>query len=311
MYKIGNVKLENNLMLAPLHGVSCNAFRLICKKHGAGLVYTSMIHDETLIRRKWACDVVDEEGPIAIQLVGKNPEKMSEAAKIVEEKADIIDINLGCPDQDVLANQAGAFLIKHPEQMVKMVSKVVSSVSKPVTAKIRIGWDTKSINAVEVSKMLEDCGVAAIAVHGRTRKQMYTGKANWDVIKQVKEIVNVPVIGNGDIFEAEDYIRMIEKTKVDFVMIGRGAMGNPHLFENCLRLVEGKELIEKDLKLAYDMFSEFVNYYDKYSTRNIFSEIRQHAMWFAKGVKNGAVLKNQLIKIQDINELKKVFENFE
>ena len=311
MYKIGKVKLKNNLILAPLHGVNCNAFRLLCKNHGAGLVYTSMIHDETLIRDKWVCDVIDEERPVSIQLVGKDPKKMSEAAKIVEEKADLIDINLGCPDQDVLASQAGAFLVKHPEQMVKMVSKVVSSVNKTVTAKIRIGWDDKSINAVEVSKMLEDCGVSAIAVHGRTRKQMYTGKADWDVIKQVKETVNVPVIGNGDIFGAEDYKAMMEKTKVDFVMIGRGCMGNPQLFENCLRLVEGKELIDKDLKLAYEYFLEFLGYYEKHIIREHLSEIRQHAMWFVKGVRHNAILKKQLSNIPDIDGLKSVFENFE
>ena len=310
MLKIGNVKLENNLMLAPLHGVNCNAFRLLCKNHGAGLVYTSMIHDETLVRGKWKCDVVDTERPVSIQLVGKDPALMAESAQIIEEKADIIDINLGCPDQDVLAKQAGVFLVKHPKQMEKMVSKVVSSVNKTVTAKIRIGWDNKSINAVEVSKILEDCGVSAIGVHGRTRKQMYTGKADWDTIKRVKDAVNVPVIGNGDIFKAEDYTRMIEKTGVDFVMIGRGAMGNPQLFENITRLKEGKELIEKDLKVSYELFLEFLSYYEKYSTKNIFSEIRQHAMWLAKGVQNGAALRNKLIKALDVDSLKRIFLEF-
>jgi tRNA-dihydrouridine synthase B len=233
---------------------------------------------------------------------------MAKAAQIVEPHADIIDINLGCPDQKVLANKAGAFLIKHPEQMKKMVSKVISAVNKPVTAKIRIGWDDKSINAVEVSKILEDVGVDAIAIHGRTRKQGYTGKANWKIIKEVKEKVNIPVIANGDVFQPRDYQRIIDRTNADFVMIGRGSIGNPQLFENCIRYIKNKPLIEKDVKLAYELFTEFVGYYEKYCPRDNFSEIRQHAMWLLKGIDKGAELKNKVSRTKNIEEIKEIIQ---
>jgi len=302
--KIGKLKLQNNLILAPMHGANCNAFRLQCKKHGAGLVFTSMIHPDSIFQEKNRIDIIKEEKPVAAQLVGKDPQKMSDAAKILEEKADIIDINLGCPDRKELANKSGAFLIKHPEQFVKMISKVVSSVNCPVTAKIRIGWDENSINAVEVSKSLEDLGVDAITVHGRTRKQGYTGKADWKVIKEVKEKIDIPVIGNGDVWNYQNYTAMLEKTKVDFVMIGRAAIGNPTVFEDCL---QGKET-SKTLQNANKLFSEFLGYYKKYSPRDIFSEIRQHAMWFVKGVKGSANLKNELIKTKSVEEIIAVLE---
>lgn len=308
--KIGNINLKNNLILAPLLGVNCVAYRLLCKNHGCDLSTTAMVHPDSLWNQKDKLDVIKEESPVSIQIVGKDPTEMAKAAEFLEPQADIIDINLGCPDQKVLANHAGAFLIKHPEQMEKMVSKVASSINKPVTAKIRIGWDDKTINAVEVSKKLENCGVQAIAVHGRTRKQGYTGKANWKVIRQVKESVNIPVIGNGDIFQATDYQRMINKTGVDAVMIGRGAMGNPQLFENIIKLKNNQPIIQKNQNIAHEYFKEFVDYYQKYSTRDNLSEIRQHAMWLAKGVNNGAALKNSLSKCHTIKELNKIFETF-
>ncbi|MCK5283293.1 MAG: tRNA-dihydrouridine synthase family protein [Nanoarchaeota archaeon] len=308
MPKIANINLENNLVLAPMLGVNCNAFRLLSKNHGASLVSTPMIHPDSIFNQKDKDDIIKQEKPISAQIVGKDPEKMSRAAIILEEKADIIDINLGCPDKDVLAQQSGAFLTKHPEQMIKPISKVISSVNCPVTAKIRIGWDNNSINAIEVSKKLEDLGIAAITVHGRTRKQGYTGEADWDIISEVKKAINIPIIGNGDIFEPEDYQNMLEKTNVDFVMIGRGATGNPQIFENCLRYKEGKALIEKDLKLSYSFFLEFLNYYKEYSPRDNFSEIRQHALWLLKGIKNSSNLKKNLSLTKNIESLKNIFE---
>ena len=305
--KIGKVKLENNLILAPMLGVNCNAFRLQCKKHGAGLVTTAMIHPDSLFNQENKLDIIREERLVAAQIVGRNSEDMARAASMLEKEADIIDINLGCPDKDVLGKQAGAFLIKHLDQMEKMVSKVIGSVNCAVTAKIRIGWDSKSINAVEVAKLLENLGIAAITVHGRTRKQGYTGNADWEIIKQVKDSVEVPVIGNGDVFEPKDYGDILQKTNVDFVMIGRGAIGNPLIFENCLRYSKGKGIVEKNLEMAYNLFLEFLDYYEKYSTRESFTEIRQHAMWFLKGVKNSSVLKNKISKMQSVGEIKQAF----
>lgn len=306
--KIGKIRLENNLVLAPMLGVNCVAFRMLCKNHGAGLVSTAMLHPDALFHRKDNVNIIDEERPISAQIVGKDPEKMSAAATMLEDKSDIIDINLGCPDKEVLANKGGAFFIKHPEQMNKMVSKVVSSVNCPVTAKIRIGWDASSINAVEVSRMLENLGVAAITVHGRTRKQVYSGKADWNIIKQVKEKVNIPVIGNGDVFSPQDYKAILEKTNVDFVMIGRGAIGNPLIFENCLKHIKGRKIIKKDLKKSHELFVEFFKYYQKFSTRQIFSEIRQHAMWLVKGVKNSAQLRDRILKTENVEQIKEIFD---
>jgi tRNA-dihydrouridine synthase B len=308
--KIGKINLKNNLILAPMLGVNCNPFRLLCKNHGAGLVTTPMFHPDSLFNGAIKLDIIKEEKPVSIQIVGKDPIDMAKAAQIVEEKADIIDINLGCPDQKVLANHAGAFLTKHPDQMKKMVSKVVSSVNCTVTAKIRIGWDDKSINAVEVSKILEDLGVAAVAIHGRTRKQGYTGKANWKIMKEVKQAINIPLIGNGDIFNSQDYKRMIDKTGVDFVMIGRGAIGNPQIFENCLNFIEDAPLIKKDMNLAYKLYLEFLDYYKKYSIRDNESEIRQHAAWFLKGVDGGSELKNKISRSKDTEKIKEYYEEY-
>ena len=309
MPKIGNVNLENNLILAPMLRINCVAYRLICKRHGAGLLSTAMVHPDSLFNQEDKLDIIKEEKPISVQIVGKDPEQMALAAQYLEEKADIIDINLGCPDQKVLANHAGAFLIKHPDQMEKMVSKVVSSVNCPITAKIRIGWDDKSINAVEVSKILENNNLAAITVHGRTRKQGYRGKANWKIIRQVKEAVNIPIIANGDIFQPQDYQKIQNKTGADFYMIGRGAIGNPQIFENCLRFKEGKKLIRKDITLIKKYLREFYTYYKKYSTRDNLSEIRQHAMWFAKGIKKGTEIKNKISRTKSVDEIFQILDD--
>lgn len=306
MLKIGNLELKNNLILAPMLGVNCNVFRLLCKQYGAGLVYTPMIHPDSLKYQKDKIDIIKEEKPIAAQIVGKDPKELSQAAITLEDHADIIDINLGCPDKEILAKKAGAFLIKHPEQFVKPISKVISSVNCPITAKIRIGWDDTCINAVEVAKSLEDLGINAITVHGRTRKQVYSGKARWDIIKQVKDKVNIPIIGNGDVFSHLDYNNMLNKTNVDFVMIGRGAIGNPLIFHNCLNQ---DNIIKKDNKTAKNLFDEFYDLYQKHSPRDSFTEIRQHAMWFVKGIKGAARIKDNLMKCNNIDKVKQIIDN--
>ncbi len=307
MLRIGNIRPENNLILAPMLGVNCNAFRLLCKDYGAGLVATPMIHPDSLFNMDDRIDVIRRERPAVAQIVGKDTLKMSEAAKILEEKYDIIDINMGCPDKEILAQQCGAFFSKHPEQAYHMIGRVIDSVNCPVTAKIRIGWDEKSINAVEVAKKLEDLGIGAVIVHARTRKQVYSGKASWDVIKEVKESVDIPVIGNGDVFTYNDYNDMVKMTGVDFVMIGRGAIGNPQLFREC---IEQRE-IKKDIVFAKKLFDEFLFYYQKYSPREAFSEIRQHAMWFTKGIKRSTILKNTLIKAENVEEIINILNSFE
>src|SRR3989338_7017172 len=260
---IGNVKLKSRLILAPMAAVNCTAFRLLCKEYGAGLVYTQMIDADGLVAEKSKLldnyvGFSDKEHPIAAQIVGANLDNMIKAVKILEEYADIIDINLGCPDSNVLGKKAGAYFVKHPNLIKRLVKPIVESTERPVTAKIRTGWDETSINAVEVAKILEECGCKAIAVHARTRKQQYTGKADWEVIKQVKESVSIPIIGNGDVFKPGSAKAMLEQTNCDFVMIGRGTIGNPFIFSRTNYLLDhGKNAPEQtieEIKMAFERF---------------------------------------------------------
>ncbi len=311
--KIGNVKLESKTILAPMAGVNCTAFRLLCKEHGAGLVTTPMLVINQIVANKdkileQTC-LLKQEKPISIQLVGSDSQLAGEATEIIDEYADIIDINFGCPEKDILALKAGSFFVKHPEQMKKVVVPIINSTNKPVTAKIRLGWDDKSIRTVEIAKLLEDFGVSAIAIHGRTKEQKYTGKANWDEIKKAKEAVNIPVIGNGDIFKPGDAKAMLEHTGCDAVMVGRGAIGNPFIFGRINALLEKRENIseitEQD-KIA--CFKKFLEYYKKYEKMRAFSELRQHAMWFTTGMKGAKRLRNDIMRVQSVDEILGLFD---
>ncbi len=229
-------------------GVNCSAFRLICKEHGAGLVYSPMIVINQLVANpEKILEIINplkKERPLTIQLVGSDTKLMEQAVKIIDEYADIIDVNIGCPEKDILALKAGSFFIKHPEQLKKIIPAAINSTNKPVTAKIRTGWDNNSINTVKVVKQLEDYGVSAITIHARTQKQKYTGKADWNEIKKAKENSNIPIIGNGDITKSEDAKKMIKQTKCDFVMIGRAALGNPYLFKQTAIYLETPKTIQ-------------------------------------------------------------------
>ncbi|MEK6952011.1 MAG: tRNA dihydrouridine synthase DusB [Nanoarchaeota archaeon] len=313
MYKIGNVKLDSRVFLAPLAGINCSAFRLMCKEYGAGLVYSPMVVINQLVeapeRILEIINPLKQERPLAIQLVGSDTKLMEEAVKIIDEYADIIDINLGCPEKDILALKAGSFFIKHPDQLKKIIPAVMSNTNKPVTAKIRIGWDNDSINTLQVVKQLEDYGLSAIAVHARTQKQKYTGKADWNEIRKAKEIANIPIIGNGDIMLPGNAKAMVEQTKCDFVMIGRGAMGNPYLFKRASILLEtGKGIPDVDEKEQKELFLKFFNLYQKYEKRKKFSELRQHAMWFTKGMKNSRYLRNKLLNCKTEKEILNYFK---
>ena len=306
--RIGSLNLDSNLILAPMAGVNCAAFRLLCREYGAGLVSTPMIVTNQLVASPQK--IIDrtcflkEEKPISVQLVGSDSQLAAEATKIIESYADVIDVNMGCPENDILALKAGSFLIKHPEQIKKAIKPVIDNTNKPVTAKIRVGWDNNSINTLESVKILNDLGVDAIAVHGRTKKQKYAGKADWDEIRKAKEISNVPIIGNGDVFKPGTAKAMIEQTKCDFVMVGRGSIGNPFIFErtNAL-LLQNKiipEPIEEEKKKA---FMKFLSYYKKYESMRSFSELRQHAMWFTKGLGNSKELRRKLAKMQTVEQI--------
>ena len=306
--KIGKVKLANRLVLAPLLGVNCTAFRLMCHNYGAALVFSPMIHSMGLVKgeknRDSMIDFVKEERPLAIQLIGRDPEIMVESLQYIEEYADIIDLNFGCPDSDVLGQKMGAYFTKHPEGMSKIINAVASATKKPVTAKIRIGWDSQSLNHVQQAKIVEDAGAAAIIVHGRTKDQQYAGKANWVAIKQVKEKVNIPVIGNGDVREAPDAKKMLDQTGCDFVMIGRAAMGNPVLFMKCNEFITNKKLLPRLTEAERGkLVLEFVALYNKVQKIKRFTELKQHAMWFCKDIRDATGKRREIAKTEDEEQL--------
>ena len=292
--KIGNVKIKGLFALAPMAGINNLAFRLLCKKYNASLIYSPMIDAKDYVMAKDKTrfpKFSEKERPLSIQLIGSDRAYIAEAAQLLQEKADIIDLNFGCPDSDQLAKKAGAFFIKHPEQMQRIVNSALSSTNKPITAKIRIGWSSQSLNHVKVAKLLEDMGIAGIAVHGRTRKQGYSGKANWTAIKQVKEKVNIPVIANGDITSISSAKKMFSLTNADMAMIGRAAIGNPYIFKQ-LSYYFSKNIIlpNQTPEEKLSMFIEFLNLYKAYMHRDKFSEIKAHALWFAKGLKGAKEL---------------------
>ena len=240
-WKIGNVKIDNQVVLAPMAGICDSAFRRIAKSMGCGLLSTEMVSDKAIMYDNWKTKemlyMTDCERPISQQIFGAGTESFRIASQFIEKnmKPDIIDINMGCPVTKVaVRSQAGSALLKNPEKVAAIVSTVVDSVNTPVTVKIRSGWDNRCINAVEIAKIVEDCGACAITVHPRTREERYGVKANWSIIREVKETVSIPVIGNGDIFTCYDAKRMIDETGCDAIMIGRGVLGNPWLIKHCI-----------------------------------------------------------------------------
>ena len=315
MLKISKIHFENPFVLAPLDGVNCKAFRYLCREQGASLVYSQMIHADGVVAAKdnfikKYIDVIKKEKPIALQLVGQNPKTMGLAAEMIEEKVDIIDINFGCSMPHIVHQQEGGYFIKYPDKLEKIASSVISSINKPVTAKIRIGWNESNLNYLKIVNLLEDLGISAIAVHARTVEQGFSGKANWNIIKEIKEKTNVPILGNGDVFKPEDAISMIEQTSCDFVMIGRAAIGNPFIFKQCNDYYKKKEYKIATNKDCCKMFMKFLRYYKKYNESLNFPEIKQHAIWFAKGFENAKNLRKELIQSKTIEEIKKNYTEF-
>jgi len=317
---IGNVEIKNQVVLAPMAGITSTTYRKICKKMGAGLVVAEMVSDKALIyESKKTYELLkmdDEERPISQQIFGGDPETMGKAAKIIEEymHPDIIDINMGCPVPKVaVRNNAGSNLLKTPERVRDIVRSVVNSVSVPVTVKIRSGWDESNINAVEIAKICESEGASAIFVHGRTRKQGYTGNADWNVIKDVVNAVKIPVIGNGDIKSCYDAKRMLEETGCSAVMIGRGVLGNPWLIKECvLYLEKGIEPKEISLKEKIEMMKynieELVK--DKNEVVGVL-EMRTQLMYYLKGLPNTKELKLAICKCNTKDELINLLNEYE
>ena len=317
-WNIGNVKIKNQVVLAPMAGISNSAYRRICKEMGCGLIYAEMVSDKAItFSNKKTLDMLymtEEERPLAQQIFGSDVDSFVEAAKYINDNMhpDIIDINMGCPVPKVaVRSQAGSALLKNPEKIYEIVSAVVKAVDVPVTVKIRSGWDSKSINAVEVAKLIEKAGASAICVHPRTRSQGYSGKADWSIIKQVKDAVNIPVIGNGDIKTPEDAKRMIDETNCDAVMIGRGVLGNPWLIKNTVNYLNGKEIVEVSLKDRVDMCLKHLNLLLELKGEKIAClEIRNHIGWYFKGIKGANDLKNKVYQTSNIHDIISLLNEF-
>ena len=311
MFKIGNVEIKNRVVLAPMAGVCNSAFRRIIKEMGAGLLYAEMVSDKALVynneKTKDMLYMTEDERPISQQIFGSDKESFVEAAKIIEESMhpDIIDINMGCPVPKVaVKSQAGSALLKDPDKIYEIVKAVGEAVSVPVTVKIRSGWDKNSINAVLVAKTCEKAGASAIAVHPRTRSQGYSGKADWNIIKEVKEAVNIPVIGNGDILSAKDAKKMIDETGCDAVMIGRGTLGNPYLIKQVVKYLEdGVLLPDQSPTERMKTCLKHFNYLLKIKPEKVATlEMRTHTAWYLKGLPNGVNVKKRLYEIKTKEE---------
>ncbi len=315
--KIGNVELENNLILAPMAGVTDLPFRLLCKEQGAALCCMEMVSAKGIYYNNKNTEsllTVDErERPVSLQLFGSDPEIMSKmAAKIENRNFDILDINMGCPVPKIVNNGEGSALMKNPVLAGKIIEAIVNAIKKPVTVKIRKGFDEDHVNAVEMAHVAQESGAAAVAVHGRTREQYYAGKADWNVIADVKAAVSIPVIGNGDILDAKDVIAMREQTGCDGFMIGRGAQGNPWIFHQILHYFETGEIIGKP------PMEEMIKTMLRHAKLQIafkgdylgIREMRKHAAWYTAGYKGASKLRGSINDVESYEELESLFEHF-
>lgn len=313
--KIGNVELDNNLILAPMAGVTNLPFRIICEKFEPGMVCTEMASSKAIFyndqKTRRLLNTEGEKRPISFQIFGSDEETMGYTAKYMSKIADIIDINMGCPAPKVVKNGDGSKLLLDLEKAKRIMKVVVENSSVPVTVKIRKGWDKENIVAVRVAKIAEEVGISAITIHGRTRSEFYTGKADWDIIKEVKDSVKIPVIGNGDIVDEETAYQMFEKTGVDGIMIGRGSFGNPWIFRNIKHfLITGEKLPSPTNSERLNIIKEHIDLAVEEKGEIAIKELRKHIAWYTKNLKNSSEFRNSINMIETKEQLIKTLNEY-
>lgn len=313
--KIGNVELDNNLILAPMAGVTNLPFRIICEKFEPGMVCTEMASSKSIFyndqKTRRLLNTEGEKRPISFQIFGSDEETMGYTAKYMSKIADIIDINMGCPAPKVVKNGDGSKLLLDLEKAKRIMKVVVENSSVPVTVKIRKGWDKENIVAVQVAKIAEEVGISAITIHGRTRSEFYTGKADWDIIKEVKDSVKIPVIGNGDIVDEETAYQMFEKTGVDGIMIGRGSFGNPWIFRNIKHfLITGEKLPSPTNSERLNIIKEHIDLAVEEKGEIAIKELRKHIAWYTKNLKNSSEFRNSINMIETKEQLIKTLNEY-
>ncbi|MDR2589801.1 MAG: tRNA dihydrouridine synthase DusB [Oscillospiraceae bacterium] len=316
MFYISNLQINSKLALAPMAGVTDYAFRTICRELGAGLTFTEMISSKALVyqdsKTLELLKIGENEHPVGVQIFGSEPNCMAQAAvKALEVSgADFIDINMGCPVNKIVKSGDGSALMRNPEKAAEIIKAVKSAIDKPVTVKFRKGWDKGSINAVEFAIMAEDSGVSAITIHGRTRTQMYSGKADWSIIRDVKAAVKVPVIANGDVYTAQDAVKILDYTGADVAMIGRGAMGDPWIFAEAKALLNGEEIPQKPPigERAETALRQFEMAAKHKGEKIACLEARKHYSWYLRGVPYSGYFKSQIAKAETLDDLRKITE---